>query len=413
MRKHVIIVILLLMSMMNTGFGQGWPPSKRDLLEAIRQGADYACNVLLDEDCKSRCDYNVMKGTWSPYEAAWHTGQIINALLDVYKLTKEERYLALAKKAGDWWLSLEMKDRPQFKGMVLAIHGEDTTKRNVFSTISDGTPGLYKLYRVTGEKKYADLPTSAGEWMLRHMYLPKEGMFYDMLDYGTGEVLKRGIGRRAAKERALLSDVARPNNEGFLFKDMYKYTKKEEYRQVFVNLCETLLSRQGPEGLWMQFQPNDSAKGSFHPRFNLWYAESLIEGYELTGDRRYLDAARKTVLCYAKYQSNDGLFRYKTYLDGRSKEDSFAGSAASFMGLLGIRLCQLGAGDGLKEPIDRSARWVLKNRFSSNHPDKNLAGAFLDLNTQLKDGTISMTQRDVGTSFALRFLTAYFAFTFK
>ena len=37
--------------------------------------------------------------------------------------------------------------------------------------------------------------------------------------------------------------------------------------------CGSLVAKQGPEGLWMEFTPNNQAKGSFHPRFNLWYAE--------------------------------------------------------------------------------------------------------------------------------------------
>lgn len=50
----------------------------------------------------------------------------------------------------------------------------------------------------------------------------------------------------------------------------------------------------------MEYPPNDDAKGSFHPRFNLWYAESLIEGYVLTGNESYLEAATKTLIFYTK-----------------------------------------------------------------------------------------------------------------
>ncbi len=413
MYQNLLVLVFMTAFSWNAVFGQKTPLSKDQVMQAIRSGAEYASTVLLDENGKSRCDYFMTEGRWNPCEPAWHTGQLVNALVEVHKLTKEDRYLIAAKKAADWWLGLEIKDRPQFQGMVLAIHEEDTSKRNVFSTISDGTPGLFNLYRLTGEKKYAELPTSAGEWMLRHMYLPQEGLFYDMLDYGSGDVLKLKESRKADKEQQSLNDIARPNNEGFLFKDMYKYTRNEEYKKVFINLCESLVAKQGLEGLWMDFAPNNAEEGSFHPRFNLWYAESLIEGYELTGDARYLDAARKTVQCYIKHQKKDGTFRYRTYLDGRSKEDSFAGSATSFIGLLALRIQRLGAGEGFTDVIDRCARWVIATQFPATHADKNLAGAFLDFNTQVKSGKLTMIQRDVGTSFALRFLAAYSAFKFE
>jgi hypothetical protein len=48
------------------------------------------------------------------------------------------------------------------------------------------------------------------------------------------------------------------------------------------------------------------------------------------------------------------------------------------------------------------------NRFSEDHPDKNIAGATINLRTRRKKGKIWITNRDVGTSFALRFLTDYY-----
>jgi len=382
-------------------------PSKEEVLQAIRECARYASEVLLDENGKSRCDYAMMEGKWRDYEPPWHTGQIINGLVEAYKVTKEEKYLAAARKAGDWWVGLEIKDHPKLKGMVRAIHG-DGLEYIVCATVTDGTPGLFNLYRVTKEKKYADVPTSAGEWMLRNFYLPKEGMLYDMADPKTGEVLKENSPFWPEKKKQTLNDVARVNNEGFLYKDMYEYTGNPRYKEVFLNLCESLVAKQGPEGLWMQFSPNNAEKGSFHPRFNLWNAESLIEGFVLTGNKSYLDAARKTLTFYLKYQKKDGTIFYENYLDGRSNENSVTGSTIAMAGLLWLRLQQLGVGEEFKENIERSARWILGNRFAADHPDKNLAGATMNIRTRTKGGKLYLTQRDLGTSFSLRFLAAYY-----
>jgi uncharacterized protein YyaL (SSP411 family) len=419
MTRRTVAIFFNIVLTFAASFAQSKTPTKEEVMRAIRSGANYACNVLLSKEGESKCDYNMMDGKWYPYEPAWHTGQIINALVDVYNLTGEGNYLNAAKKAGDWWLSLVIVGNPKLQGMLKAVPGEDTTVQEIqFSTISDGTPGLFNLYSATHDKRYAELPTSAGEWMLQHMYLPKEGLFYDRINAETGEVLKTSGVRKGKKGQAALAlrskldEVARPNNEGYLFKDIYEFTKDRKYKGVFLHLCESLVQKQGSEGLWMQFRPNNAAKGIVHPRFNLWYAESLIKGYQLTGNNKYLDAAKKTIYWYIKHQAKDGSIPYRIPLHGYG-EDSFAGSAVSFLGLLEIRLYQLGAVPQLKENIERCAEWVIANRFSPDLPDKNLAGAFIDLNTRSKDGKAWITQRDIGTSFALRFLTAYYKFKFE
>ncbi len=410
MRFFALLVLLVVVSCCPAG-AQGTTPTDAEVMQAIRDGAHYASSVLLDGNGKSRCDYSLLDGKWFDYEPAWHTGQIINGLVEAYKLTKDEQYLSAAKKAGDWWVGLEIKDHPKLRGMVRAVHG-DGVDFIVCATVTDGTPGLFNLYRVTKEKKYADVPTRAGEWMLENFYLPKEGVLYDMADPTTGEVMKQGSPFRAGRNRKADSDAYRVNNEGFLYKDMFDYTGNTKYRDVFVNLCNSLVAKQGPEGLWMQFPPNNDEKGSFHPRFNLWYAESLIEGFRMTGDTTYLRAARKTLKFYTGYQKRDGTIYYENFLDGHSNENSVTGSTVAMAGLLWIRLQQLGVGDEFRPNIERSARWLVANRFAPDHPDKNLAGATMNIRTRTKDGKLYLTQRDLGTSFALRFLTTYYRYRF-
>jgi hypothetical protein len=404
--------IMLLIVLTGAAIAQPAVPVKEEVLRAINGNAQYAASVLLDENGKSRCDYSVMDGKWFDYEPAWHTGQIINGLVESYKVTHDELYLRAAKKAGDWWVGLEIKDNPKFAGMVRAVHG-DGINFIVCATVTDGTPGLFNLYRVTKEKKYAEVPTSAGEWMVKNLYLPEEGMFYDMVDPVTAEVRKTGTGfGPPGKKNTTLNDVARVNNEGSIYKDMFEYTGNEKYKDVFIKLCESLVAKQGPEGLWMQFAPNDAVKGTFHPRFNLWYAESLLEGFALTGNKVYLDAAKKTLKFYTKFQRKDGVIYYENYLDGKANENSVTGSTVAMAGLLWIRLQRLGVGDEFKGNIERSASWLIANRFAEDHPDRNLAGATVNLRTRNKGGKLYITQRDLGTAFAMRFLTAYYDYRF-
>ncbi len=383
---------------------------KQEVLQALEETADYIADVLINEEGYSRCDYNLTESVWYDYEPPWHTGQAIYALTEAYRLTGREKYLERAKKAGDWWVGLEIMDHPELKGMINSIHGDHAGQVIVFATMSDGSAGLYKLHEATGDPRYGDVPTRAGDWMLRNMCLLEEGVCYDNVDPETGEVLTESSPFWPEKEELTLYDVARPNNEGSLFLDMYEYTGNEEYKEAFIILCNSLVEKQGPEGLWMDFMPNFKEEGSVHPRFNLWYAESLIYGYELTGDRRYLEAAGKTAATFARFQDGAGTIYYKNYLDGRRDRSSITGSAVAFSGILWLRLREHGI-EGFDEHIERSLNWILKNRYATGHSDPNLAGAVINTRLRHRKGKLWFTQRDVGTTFGTRFLASYYDYT--
>lgn len=379
---------------------------KQQVLKAVEEISDYISGALINEEGYSRCDYNLTEGVWYEYEPPWHTGQAIYALTEAYRITGDETYLKTAKRAGDWWVSLEITDHPKLNGMINSIHGDHAGQVIVFATMSDGSAGLYRLFEATGDNRYADVPTRAGDWMLRNMCLLEEGVCYDNVDPETGEVLKENSPFWPEKEEQDLFDVARPNNEGSLFLDMYEYTGEEEYKEAFVILCNSLVEKQGERGMWMDFMPNHKGEGSIHPRFNLWYAESLIDGYELTGDRRFLEAADRTARTFAEIQDGQGTIYYQNFLDGRRDRSSVTGSAVAFSGILWIRLKEHGM-EEYDEHIELAADWILRNRFATDHPDPNLAGAVINTRLRHRRGKLWYTQRDIGSSFGVRFLTSY------
>ncbi len=334
--------------------------SKEEILIAIKETSKALTDYILDVNGKSKCDYNIVTNKWVDYEPAWHTGQIIYALTEAYKITNDFKILQKAKQAGDWWASLLITDHPKLKGMLKAIHmsGNDNI---IFATVTDGSAGLFRLSNLTKNRKYADVASSAGEWMLSNMYIADKGLFYDAVNPETGEVLKERSPFWPDKETQQLNDVARPNNEGSIFLDMYKHTKNEKYKKVFTDLCNSLVEKQDEYGLWMDFTPNDKRDGKIHPRFNLWYAESLLDGFELTMDKKYLDAAVKTIKMHKKLIQKDGTFFYNNYIDGKFSDREITGSSTAFLGILWIRLSKLGFHEGYKDDIELAKNWVLKN----------------------------------------------------
>ena len=195
---------------------------------------------------------------------------------------------------------------------------------------------------------------------------------------------------------------------------MYRFTGKEEYKKAFIDLCNSLVEKQWDNGLWMDFTPNDKENHSFHPRFNLWYAESLLDCYELTKDEKYLNAAIKTARMYADAQGKDGTIYYRNYTDGRPPDKtSICGSATSFAGIIWLRIMETGKGKEFEKNIQRSLKWVLINRFPSDHPDPDMRGVFLNTRTKKKKGEVRLINRDIGTSFGVRFLVKYYEHYFK
>ena len=380
------------------------------VLQAILECGKYASDVLLDEEGKSRCDYNMTLGKWFPYEEPWHTGQLIYGLVRAYEVTGEKSLLDAAVRAGEWWLTLEIKDDARFKGMIASVHGDTVGNDHlVFATTTDGTHGLYELTRVTGDRRYADLATSAILWLYEHTYDAENGVCYDMVDLHTGEVLKTGSPFHADVQEQGLFDVSRPNTEGSPFKDAFEYGGDERLREAEIRLCDALVEYQDPvSGMWMQFSPNHAAAGSFHPRFNIWYAESLLDAFDMTGDRRYLEAAALTMRTYSGVQRADGTMFYDNYIDGKpSDKGSVCGSEVAFAGIVWMRLAEDYGYPEFKDNYERSASWLLLNRYAADHPDPNLRGAVVNTRMRTKKGRVWLTQRDVGTSFALRFLSDY------
>lgn len=393
---------------------------KAEIASAIGEISVFAGNVLLSEDGSGRADYSVVESEWITYETHWHTGQLIWGLIEAGLVLDRPDLIDKAKRGGDWWVSTEFPKGHPLAGLVAASHGDKLGDLINWTTISDGTPGLFALSRATGDMRYADTATRSGRWLWDNTRVPDdipdgEWLFYNIIEPESGLVYRdwdvhtQGVPRdpeRVARETPPITRVARPNIEGFLFKDMCHHTGENVWCDRFVAHAESVMARQGESGLWLDFEPNVADGSKIHPRFNIWNAEALLEAFEITGDRRFLDASAKTARWAQRVMRSDGTLYYNTALDGTSPRAQVTGSAVAFNGILMLRLKDYGY-DEFDETIDTFANWVLRNRFASDHPDPNLAGSVINTRQRQKDGKLEILNRDVGTTFALRFLSLY------
>ncbi|MEO1247642.1 MAG: hypothetical protein AAFX56_18350 [Pseudomonadota bacterium] len=406
MKSCLITVLLLCSSIANA---DQEPPSDRDrILSAIRDAADYAATTLIATDGRGRIEYDLIAGRWRDYEVHWHTAQTAFGLLKAYELTGEPNYLQAATRAGDWWIATEFKAPHPFAGLVNAAHGDRLGSLINMTTITDGSNAIFELSRITGDPKYAESAVRSGDWLLENAYLPEYGLFYNIFEAETGEVWKDRSPHHpdVGPEDIKVTQVARPNSEGYLYADMCRFTGEQRYCEVFLSVADKKIDSQHPNGLWMDFEPNDPDTGKIHPRFNIWLAEAQLEAFELTGKKKYLKSALATARAMARLQDTDGTIYYRNFADGRTRKTDFTGSAVAFSGLLWLRLEAEGYSE-FRDNIERSVQWLIDNQFDAYHPDANVRGAFLNTRMRRTDNGVAIYQRDIGTSFGLRFLVAY------
>ena len=68
--------------------------------------------------------------------------------------------------------------------------------------------------------------------------------------------------------------------------------------------------------------------------------------------------------------------------------------------------------EGLDESIELSLDWILKNRYTTDHPDPNLAGAVVNTRLRHRMDKLWFVNRDVGSTLGVRFLASYYDYTF-
>lgn len=395
-------------------------PPEVALETALAGLADHAAQVLMTEEGRGRADYDIVAARWHSYEDHWHTGQLVWALLEAGAVLDRSDLVAAARRGGDWWISTEYPGGHRLAGLVAAAHGDRLGDLINWTTIADGTPGLFALTRATGDARYADTATRSGVWLWANTRVPEgtpggEGLFYNIIDPATGKVWRdwdvhtQGPVRdaaRAASAPAPVTRVARPNIEGFLFHDICRHTGDKVWCDRFLAQADALLARQHESGLWLEFEPNEPDGSQIHPRFNIWNAEALLQAYEVSGDRKYLEGAARTARWAQGVMAKDGTLFYRTSIEGKSNRAEVTGSAVAFNGLLMLRLKDYGFTE-FAPTIETFVQWLIANRYAADHPDRNLAGAVIDTRLKLAGGKVALLNRDVGSTFSLRFLSLY------
>ncbi len=124
-----------------------------------------------------RGEYDTKNRKWAFYGPFWHTGQAVRTLLLAYKMTGKEKYLKHAILGGEYMIRDQAmdKDDKKFYGFV---HGKHAEGSNTASQV-EGFMALYDLYKTTKDPKWLERFHLAVDWVGKNLYLKSEGLFYN------------------------------------------------------------------------------------------------------------------------------------------------------------------------------------------------------------------------------------------
>jgi len=129
----------------------------------------------------------------------------------------------------------------------------------------------------------------------------------------------------------------------------------------------------------------------------------LLTAHDLTGDRRFFDAALRAGQWYLRHQNLDGGFYYATLRDGRHGSFALATSGSAVAAILWAELYARTEDPVYREAIGRSLRFLAAAQFGDQADDPNVRGALWET-LNVPDGTTRPGHRvrDIASIFAVR-----------
>ncbi len=339
-----------------------------------------------------RNEYKVSKKEWDFFGTVWHTGQAIKALVMTYRLLGKEQILQSAKYSAKFLINQQILDTsdPDY-GFINAY--EDFGDGVNISAINGCLEGLIHLSEI--DETYKENVILALEWIAKKAYIDGEGLFYDVYFPWKREfAIRPYLTRDNAPGRPLLDD-------GVFIKG-YHLSKNERFKKIFFETAERVLRDEDPPGNWIHYAPCNPERGNIHPRMAYWWARPMLMAYQETGDKKYLNCAKRCADWYAKAQRKDGGIFRNTYIDFNTDSFGHATSGIACAVILWHDFEKITGQKIYNKHLIQALKYCLSMQFREPQ-DANLKGCILE-KVIPPDGTdVSPYHvRDLGTIFFIQ-----------
>jgi uncharacterized protein YyaL (SSP411 family) len=308
-----------------------------------------------------RGDYRAADRKWDLSAPIWHTGQAIKALVMAGRVLEDDQYLGPARVSADFICSERNTDR-RSKNFGLLYAYEFKPEEVNTSALLETLDGLFALGEAAADRKYTDCALDAAFWAARNAYL-SDGLFRDTFDVKAGTFVAAPW-QSDKPGRPLLDD-------GVMLK-AYKLTKNTLCRKIFLASAERLVKEEEAPGNWSHYPPG--ARSNYgHLRQSYWWGDPMIAAFQETGERRYLECARRVGDWYLHLTRDETDPFHGSLRESPGLETSGMACAA----ILWLDLFQETKDERWMAAARRAVRYCLGMQFREAQ-DPNLRGAVLE-----------------------------------
>lgn len=236
------------------------------------------------------------------------TGYAIDMYLNIYRWTKEVKYLQFAEESANYLLSLQCidKGKEEYGAIPHSLSLPDLKKSNKYYSFDAATclQGLMDLYEEKKDTKYLDSGVLLGNWLINKMQ-NEDGSFLSLYNARTNRL--GSIGAFFEQDRGCLHAK---HAIGLL--KLAEMTNEKIYRERAKKVCNWVLTLQAENGA---FWANIYRKYIF-THTHCYATEGLLYTYWILKDESYLKATKKSGEWLISIQNVDGsLYRdYKNNL---------------------------------------------------------------------------------------------------
>ncbi|OHB53510.1 MAG: hypothetical protein A2Y12_18025 [Planctomycetes bacterium GWF2_42_9] len=358
---------------------------KNDLIEPMQMACDWLSDIaqikhkkIADEgdNVASLFKYDDYRGAlkgeylpaykmWSDFCPIWHTGQAVVALLEAYKILKDEKLITSAKAGVDFIMRNRNTDKSSDDyGLIYAYEGSQGFLNT--SAIIESLSALIDFSQYSGDNSYLQAAEDVCNWIVKKMWREDKSLFIDL--YKNGEVVPSAYRG---------DELGRPLADDAIFLKVGRICKNDRLVEIFYKVLARLIKDENPAGNWVKYEPNDVRTGKIHPRHAYWWGLPFLDAYLDSKDERYLQTAERAAMWYVKAQRTDGGIIRPTYLDFNTNSFGHATSGSACAVKFWCRMWAQTQNQHWLEPIKKGIDFCLKMQMKTPK-DSNLKGGIIE-----------------------------------